>query len=339
MVDAHHDRAYRPFAPFERWVGASLDLDRWQPFEARLDALRARDSVELQTGLDVISRMAAIDTGAIERLYRTERGFTFTVAAQRATAETLLKQRSRKTRSLIEDQLAAYEGILDLATQAIPVNEAWIRGIHRELCRSQETYTVVTDQGEQEHELPLGEYKRHPNHVTLADGTVHAHAPVEETPREMARLVEELGAPGFTAAHPILQAAYAHHAVTVVHPSPMATVAWRGPSARCTRAEPIRCRSGSWVATRTSTTPRSSTPTRASSRRSSTSSSRARSTPCASSRMQPGEDRVRRRSVKRQRVWSGSTPLRVAIPTKKSIGRRRGSSSASRRSGRKSSPL
>ena len=50
------------------------------------------------------------------------------------------------------------------------------------------------------------------------DGTKHAYAPVDRVPDEMQRLIAELRTPDFEQAHPVLQAAYAHYALVVVHP-------------------------------------------------------------------------------------------------------------------------
>ena len=159
-----------------------------------------------------------MQTGAIENLYQADRGFTFTVALQSAMVEQSLAPRPRRERTLIEDQLRVYEHVLDFATRSVPVAEAWIRRLHEELCKSQETYEVRTPQGMQEQALPLGVYKSQENVVKLPDGGFHFYAPVARTPMEMERLVAQLRSDDFGIAHPILQAAYAHHALTVVHP-------------------------------------------------------------------------------------------------------------------------
>lgn len=84
--------------------------------------------------------------------------------------------------------------------------------------RPQTTYRVLTAVGWQDHPLARGQYKDQPNNVGLRDGTTHWYAPVLDTPREMHRLMEELRSEPFLAAHPVVQAAYAHHALTAVHP-------------------------------------------------------------------------------------------------------------------------
>ncbi len=108
--------------------------------------------------------------------------------------------------------------VLDFATQNRPIAEAWIRDLHAEICRSQDSYLVQTSRGPQEQRLPKGQYKHLPNHVRDRNDNIHAHAPVDLTPAEMHRLCEELRSEAFEDAHPVLQAAYAHYAFVVIHP-------------------------------------------------------------------------------------------------------------------------
>ena len=105
-----------------------------------------------------------------------------------------------------------------LALSDVPITEAWVRQLHAELAEGAETYQVLTSQGWQEQALPKGTYKQLPNHVLQQDGTRHAYAPVDRVPDEMQRLVAELKSPEFDQTHPVLQAAYAHYALVVVHP-------------------------------------------------------------------------------------------------------------------------
>jgi Fic family protein len=76
----------------------------------------------------------------------------------------------------------------------------------------------MTAIGPQEQRLTKGRYKVLPNHVRTRDGTDHSYAPVDVTPAEMARLVGELRTKAFVAAHPVVQAAYAHYGLVVIHP-------------------------------------------------------------------------------------------------------------------------
>ncbi|HMH49970.1 MAG TPA: Fic family protein [Candidatus Acidoferrum sp.] len=214
------DAAYQPFPPLKEWLArTTVDETRWNRYlNALNDLTRRLDAGVSRRAYEIVKRAAAIDTGAIEGLYEVDRGFTFTVAMEAALWESKLAEKGEHVRPLFEAQLHAYDYILDLATRAEPLSEAAIRALHEEVCRAQATYRVITAIGPQEHPLPKGSYKSLPNHVRTRHDTDHAYAPVDVTPAEMARLVRELRSEPFLAAHPILQAAYAHYAIVVIHP-------------------------------------------------------------------------------------------------------------------------
>jgi hypothetical protein len=92
-------------------------------------------------------KAAAIETGAIEGLYETDRGFTFTVAAELATLEAVRIAKGEKVRGLVAAQIQAYEYVLDLATKTSPLSESWIRQLHTVICEAQDTYRVQVGDG------------------------------------------------------------------------------------------------------------------------------------------------------------------------------------------------
>jgi len=213
------DAAYRSFPSFRNWLASTtIDTVRWNRY-ARLLQQRGELTPELLArARDVAKRAAAVDTGAIEGLYEVDRGFTFSVAMQMAAWEAQIDAKGSNVRSLIEAQLSAYDFVLDFATQAVPVAEAWIRTLHEVMCQGQTTYSVYTEIGLQEQALPLGKYKVLPNHVLKGDGVTHSYSPVDFVPVEMQRLCAELRTAEFAAAHPVQQASYAHYAFVVIHP-------------------------------------------------------------------------------------------------------------------------
>jgi Fic family protein len=218
---AQADRLYRGFPNFAAWGELSpADADLWDRFAASLEERRKSATPEaLQAAVEVAIRAAALDTGAIEGLYTTDRGFTMTVALQGLAWEQAIEERGAGVRKLFEAQLEAYELVLDAVTYHRPITEVWIRTLHQVLCAPQATYRVLTDVGWQEHELPKGQYKTRPNHpFQPADGTFHAYAPVDLVPAEMHRLLEQIRTPEFEAAHPVFQASYVHYAFVVIHP-------------------------------------------------------------------------------------------------------------------------
>lgn len=143
------------------------------------------------------------------------------MAASGAAWDSIHQIKGDKAARSIKDQLRGYEFVLDIATNARPITESWIRELHETICASQETYTVLTAVGPQERELPKGKYKVDPNSpLNLESNQVHSYASPLETGAEMGRLVSELRSESFSNAHPVVQAAYAHYAFVCVHPFP-----------------------------------------------------------------------------------------------------------------------
>jgi Fic family protein len=213
------DAAYRPFPTFEEWAAqTTVDTVRWDRYNSFLKSLPQQTPERMTRALEIAKRAAALDTGAIEGLYEVDSGVTYTVAVKALAWDLALARRGENVRSLFEAQLHAYDYVLDLATKAEPISEASIRALHEVACRAQDTYRVMTAVGPQDQSLPKGQYKVLPNHVRTRKGTDHSYAPVDVTPGEMDRLVRELRSDKFLTAHPVLQAAYAHYGLVVIHP-------------------------------------------------------------------------------------------------------------------------
>jgi Fic family protein len=214
------DAAYKPFPAFAEWAAkTSVDTVRWNRYKADLDGRPPTSPDAVKRAYEIVKRAAALDTGAIEGLYEVDRGFTFTVALETTAWELALAEKGENVRSLFEAQLQAYDYVLDFATKTVEISEAAIRKLHEVVCGAQETYRVITSIGFQEQSLPKGKYKVLANHVARTrDGTTHSYAPVDVTPVEMARLVVEMRSEAFLAAHPVIQAAYSHYGLVVIHP-------------------------------------------------------------------------------------------------------------------------
>lgn len=219
-ADRSLDTKYVPFPSFEQWQAVVVvDTARWDRSSAHLKSREADFSSQLlESALNVAKRAAALDTGAIEGLYATDRGFTYSVAVETAVWETQFAENTEYVRSLFEAQLAAYDYVLTLATGNQPISEAAIRALHEKVCAAQTTYKVMTPAGWQDQALPKGAYKTNPNNVDTVSGGHHIYASVTDTPPEMARLVIELTSTAFKNAHPASQAAYAHYCLVAIHP-------------------------------------------------------------------------------------------------------------------------
>lgn len=213
------DAQYRPFESFGSWSVLKVDEAIWNRNVQALDQQATQLTAEdLDHAASVAMRAAALETGAIEGLYETDRGMTYTIAVRGALWQQALRSRGEKVADLFQAQLDAYELASEIASSSRPITEVWLRELHEVLTKPQASYDALTPQGWIQKKLNKGEYKIDPNHVKQADGTSHAYAPVDMTSSEMHRLVEELNSPRFANAHPVLQAAYSHYSLVAIHP-------------------------------------------------------------------------------------------------------------------------
>jgi Fic family protein len=214
------DANYKSFPTFAEWLKRTkIETVRWDRYTNRLNQLKQTANGDIVRVREAIEVATAIDTGALEGLYETDRGFTFTVAFESAVWQTVVEdKKGDKVRALIQAQLNAFEYVFDFATGSVPVTATWIRELHNQICREQETYKAFTELGWQDLQLPKGQYKTLPNHIVNKDDSIHSHAPVDLTPMEMIRLCDEINNDDFQNAHAVIQASYIHYAFVLIHP-------------------------------------------------------------------------------------------------------------------------
>src|SRR5215216_1759312 len=87
------DASYRPFPSFVEWSKSHVDTSRWDRYTAELKHQKEKAPGLISRALEIVKRAAAVDTGAIEGLYETDRGFTFSVAMQAAHWEAALAEK------------------------------------------------------------------------------------------------------------------------------------------------------------------------------------------------------------------------------------------------------
>ncbi len=127
------DATYRSIPPFTAWSTNVPGHELWQRRRGEFAELRETvDDETLRRARTVAMRAAAFETGAIEDLYQTDRGLTYTVATQAAAWEQQVAERAPDALALFAAQLRAYELVLDAATAETPVSEAFIRRLHEE---------------------------------------------------------------------------------------------------------------------------------------------------------------------------------------------------------------
>lgn len=213
---------YSPFPEPGEWRDDGLILEEFHRLADPLSSLRSSAS---QEGLRLVEqralRQAAVDTGALEGLYTTDRGFTRTVALSTLAIEAAVRPvKGQDVALMIRDQLEAYEYLLDAVTGRRPLTQQTVRELHATTTRHQPTYEVQTPLGPRRRPLVGGEYKSEPNNPTRPDGSTFAYAPPSDVPSEMARLLDGFGRALQDGVHPVVLAAYLHYGFVRVHPFP-----------------------------------------------------------------------------------------------------------------------
>jgi hypothetical protein len=163
-------------------------------------------------------RVAAFDMGALDGLYPANPELTSRLAHPAVPEGQSAGTVTEALNAFVGHQLRGYRMAAELGEGGGTVDSDFIRQLHAQLTGPQETFLAVTPRGEEVLPLPRGEYKQILNLRDSPDGSVIPYAPVRLVPREMDRLVEQLNAPAFAQAHPAVQAAYVHHAITQIHP-------------------------------------------------------------------------------------------------------------------------
>lgn len=170
-----------------------------------------------------LHREWSIETGIIEGVYSFDRGVTESLIAKGIDAALIppnpTGRGSEYVARTIQDHLEALEGLFAFVKGDRKLTTGYVKELHQQLLRHQETFTVQDSLGNLfEKKLEKGRYKPDPNSPSRPDGSVHEYCPPEHTASEMDRLVELHALQVERGVSPELQAAWLHHAFTQIHP-------------------------------------------------------------------------------------------------------------------------
>jgi hypothetical protein len=139
-----------------QWISQPANTAGFDIVSSIVEDLKSKPEITRRKALDVVRNVAALETGAIEDLYPSDRGLTITAAAGVAILESIASKHGEAARSYLKAALDAYELVLDFSTKATPIAQAWIRNLHTEICKSQETYKVFVSDSSELRPLPKG---------------------------------------------------------------------------------------------------------------------------------------------------------------------------------------
>ena len=187
--------------------------------------LEQKEALEESEGLITFSarlhREWAIETGLLERIYTLDRGVTQMLIERGIDAAHVSdnggSQDPERVVAIIRDHERAIEGLFAFVKGERSLSPGYIKELHAQLTRNQETTTAINSLGALvEVELLKGAYKTQPNNPTRADGSTHEYCPPEHVAAEMERLVQMHLAHEHVSCE--VEAAWLHHRFTQIHP-------------------------------------------------------------------------------------------------------------------------
>jgi Fic family protein len=168
-----------------------------------------------------LRREWAIETGLLERIYTLDRGVTQMLIERGIDAAYIGNQTGTsdpdRVIAIIRDHEDAIEGLFAFVRGDRALSTSYIKELHAQLTRNQETTTAMDSLGRLV-DVPLlrGAYKTQPNNPLRRDGAIHEYCPPEHVAAEMDRLIQLHKS--HTSISPEVEAAWLHHRFTQIHP-------------------------------------------------------------------------------------------------------------------------
>ena len=181
------------------------------------------NSKEYQGFITELKREHAIETGIVERMYDLERGITETFIKKGFVASYISHNDTNvpvpKLMAHLSDHLNALDFIFDVVKEKRKLSIGFIKELHALVTQNQE-FTEGRDQFGRETKIPLrkGDFKISENNPTREEGTKVLYCPPAQVPSEMENLIAFYKDAENDKVHPLICAAWFHHAFTTIHP-------------------------------------------------------------------------------------------------------------------------
>ena len=222
-------KVFHKWKPIEPIDSDSQAYDFGEIDSLQREWLRIKQQVESSTPdaykafTDRLIRRWSIETGIIEGIYDLDRGVTETLVQDGFAADYIERGSTNKEPAelieILKDHEDASKTVDDWIKHGIPIRKNYIRGLHKQILRSQHTYTATNQAGNSvQVPLPKGEFKSEPNSPTRPDGKLHQYCPPAFVESELDNLLDWYSAYEREGYHPLLLAAWLHHRFTQIHP-------------------------------------------------------------------------------------------------------------------------
>ncbi len=217
-------RIWRPIEFTEVWANADTSVldDIADSWAVQRESLQ-ENSVEYKEFLERLKREHAIETGIIERMYDLSVGMTETFinvgfqGSLLSNGDTNIEPQTLMAH--LNDQLEAVNWVFDIIQNNTPFSVWTINQLHELVTRHQTTTKAIDPQGRKV-DIPLlkGRFKEQENNPIRLDGTKYLYCPPAYVASEMDNLIRTYNQLEANKIHPLILAAWVHHAFTTIHP-------------------------------------------------------------------------------------------------------------------------
>jgi fido (protein-threonine AMPylation protein) len=215
---------WKPLEFNPKWLETNTSkLDNLLPSWRRKRKKLKEDSTEYDKFINRLKRQHAIETGVIERLYDLKQGVTETFIKEGFSNLYLQHGDANISHSqlmnYLRDHFDAIDFVFDLVKQDRPLSKSFILELHQLITTHQEFTEAVNSLGHFTHvSLLKGQFKQLDNNPKRDDGRIFLYCPPIQVESEVDRLLEIYNHLEESEVHPIVKAAWLHHAFVQIHP-------------------------------------------------------------------------------------------------------------------------
>lgn len=203
-------------------------LDEISPSWFRRKDELEKTSSEYADFMERLKRQHAIETGIIERMYDISKGVTETLI-EKGFAETLVSHgdysdnvTKDELMNHLKDHLAAVDYVFDYVKNDRQLTTGFIKDLHQ-IVTAHQKFAEGRDQFGHKHKIPLlkGKFKERENNPSRQNGNgkvTYRYCPPEHVDAEMDNLILIYKDLLKRNIHPIIIAAWFHHAFSIIHP-------------------------------------------------------------------------------------------------------------------------
>lgn len=203
-------------------------LDEISPSWFRRKDELEKTSSEYADFMERLKRQHAIETGIIERMYDISKGVTETLI-EKGFVETLVSHgdynegiTKDQLMNHLKDHLAAVDFVFDFVKDNRQLTIGFIKELHQVVTAHQD-FAEGRDQFGNKHKIPLlkGKFKERENNPSRQNGNgkvTYRYCPPEHVDAEMDNLILIYDDLLRRNIHPLIIAAWFHHAFSIIHP-------------------------------------------------------------------------------------------------------------------------